>query len=755
MVRPGKASFGPFQFDPGIGRLTKSGHRVRLQPKVASLLACLLSQAGEVISRGHLEKVLWPDGTYVDFDLGIKTAVKKLRDALGDGFDEPVYIQTVHGEGYRFIAQVTWIETRVESTGQSSISAPLAPVPSAHGRSVAWASALATVVVAASLVLLSGRGLSKLQFHTRDWVLIAAFENRTGEKVLDGSMEIALGRELSRSTYLNVAPPDRIGDALQLMRKNPGTELREDLARQVAIRDGGIKVVLAGRVEKFGPTYLLSVRAVEPVTAETIAVFERRTGQDQLLDAVQSIGAEVRRRLGEQSLAGVKPAGEPLEKATTSSLPALRAFNLGMKEVNAATWRQAAEVMEEATVEDPQFALAHIYAAHSYSNLNLEERAARHYQAAFRLASGVWNRERLFILGSYYQRFLHDNRRAMEAYEALVKLYPDDYWGVNNLLVVYRVLGTPEEAASLAERKLALRPNARAGNDLWELYRYYSFGQRDKAKASRYREIGFRKRNADLMSPVQMVHWDSFSDLEGAAGRWWNGDVTGAAQELARVSAHAAERGSGYAGTMANTNLVVGRIHEARGICEQIANLPDRSECLLRVDFAAEDRAGAILRLREIDKSGSTPEGGYGDAVIAAWFGQEAYARDWLKLPLVNGLLLAVHRGPRAAMEQLSHVTDASTGGSHWILLMHRMAMALALEQQGRLEEAIAELRDDSRPGIVDFLYAWPWPQCRLKLADLYREAGRPGEAAKVEDETRHYLSAGDSDHPVLQRLRH
>src|SRR5258708_24843976 len=104
---PGETlSFGPFNFEPHTGRLTKRSYKVNLQPKAAAALTCLLRQPSEVVTRSQLQSELWPEGTYVDFELGIKVAIKKLRDALGDAAEEPVYIQTVIGEGYRFLAQV-------------------------------------------------------------------------------------------------------------------------------------------------------------------------------------------------------------------------------------------------------------------------------------------------------------------------------------------------------------------------------------------------------------------------------------------------------------------------------------------------------------------------------------------------------------------------------------------------------------------------------------------------------------------------
>src|ERR1041385_8895390 len=122
-------AFGPFRFEPHTGRLTKRGFKIKLQPKAAAALTCLLEQPGEVVSRAHLQASLWPDGTNVDFELGIKGAIKKLRDALSDVSDEPTYIQTVHGEGYRFLAPVSAVAA--ESNGRVLTMTPVADVAAA------------------------------------------------------------------------------------------------------------------------------------------------------------------------------------------------------------------------------------------------------------------------------------------------------------------------------------------------------------------------------------------------------------------------------------------------------------------------------------------------------------------------------------------------------------------------------------------------------------------------------------------------
>ena len=717
MVQPENLSFGPFEFQPGIGRLTKLGYSVKLQRKAAIILSCLLERRGEVVSRAQLQERLWPAGIYVDFELGIKVAMNKLRDALGDLSEDPVYIQTVYGEGYRFIAPVV----PVAHSDDDTAPVPQPKAPGAIRRKIRWAGAIASVAAAATLALFLVRAASitPLHFQNRDWVVIAAFENPTGENVLDGSMEYALERELSLSSYVNVAPRERIGDTLKLMRQSPTVVLNEDLARQVAIRDGGIKAVLAGRVEKFGQKYVLTVRVLNPSGGETVAVFKKEGSQDQLADRAGSIAGEIRRRLGERGLDGGAAQAARLEKATTPSLTALRAFSQGMRNVNGFKWEAAAGLLQEAIREDPQFALAHIYAAHCYSNLGKDGLAAPHYEAAFQLAPGVSQRERLFILGSYYSRFLHDDRRALASYEALTNLYPDDYWGLNNLVGTYDNLGMHREGMEAARRLLAIRPT----------------------------------EAHTLLGEVQVANLD----LETASDRWRNADVNGAAQEVVRVSAHAmAQANDGYAFHLAMANNTLGRVGAAKELCGHMGDLGLRRQCLLRVAYVGGDRDLAKELLSQLRTTRPPDEFLFVDVVVALWSGEIATAKQWAQLlrptrPEVDGLILRAEGHPKEATDKLSNITSEVV---NFYTLCIRLALASALETQGKIEEAIAKLEADTRPSLVDLRFGWPWLQCRVKLAELYRKAGREKDALRTEDELRLYLSEADPDHPVASRLR-
>jgi Tol biopolymer transport system component/DNA-binding winged helix-turn-helix (wHTH) protein len=102
----GAVSFGRFKLDLSAERLLKKGLPVRLENRPLQILAALLERPDEIVTREELCTRLWPKGTYVDFDEGLNTAIKKLRYALGDSADNPIFIETVPSRGYRFIAPV-------------------------------------------------------------------------------------------------------------------------------------------------------------------------------------------------------------------------------------------------------------------------------------------------------------------------------------------------------------------------------------------------------------------------------------------------------------------------------------------------------------------------------------------------------------------------------------------------------------------------------------------------------------------------
>lgn len=103
---PAVVRFGAFELDPDAGELRREGAKVRLQEQPLQILQILLQQPGKVVPREELRKRIWPSDTFVDFDHGINNAIKRLREALGDTAETPLYIETLPRRGYRFKAAV-------------------------------------------------------------------------------------------------------------------------------------------------------------------------------------------------------------------------------------------------------------------------------------------------------------------------------------------------------------------------------------------------------------------------------------------------------------------------------------------------------------------------------------------------------------------------------------------------------------------------------------------------------------------------
>jgi len=126
---PPLVRFANFEVNLRAGELRREGSKVRLQEQPFSLLTVLLESAGEVVTREELRKRLWSEDTFVDFDHRLAVAVSKLRDALRDSAEKPLFVETVGRRGYRFVGQLESADSvSVESMGGVGET----PVPSSR-----------------------------------------------------------------------------------------------------------------------------------------------------------------------------------------------------------------------------------------------------------------------------------------------------------------------------------------------------------------------------------------------------------------------------------------------------------------------------------------------------------------------------------------------------------------------------------------------------------------------------------------------
>jgi serine/threonine protein kinase len=295
-------------------------------------------------------------------------------------------------------------------------------------------------------------------FPSDSWVLVSQFTNATGDPQLGAAVTYAVERELARSRHVNVIPPERVEDALRMMKQPLDAALDEELAREVSERDGAVRVIVAGRVGKFGSRFVVDARLLDPPTARVFATATADAATaDDLAGASRTVAQRVRELLGEAP-ALVRDT-QPLERATTPSLNALRLYSESYRMGRRRQWPGALELVQQAVAADPEFATAHIWLAWALWNT----KAPSHIylaaaERAVAQASSVDDKERFWIMGSYYY-MVGDEKRAEGAYQALLQLDPGHVWALGNLTQMYQRQDREREALPYALRAAELRPN--------------------------------------------------------------------------------------------------------------------------------------------------------------------------------------------------------------------------------------------------------------------------------------------------------
>jgi TolB-like protein/DNA-binding winged helix-turn-helix (wHTH) protein/Flp pilus assembly protein TadD len=189
--------FGPFQLDLRAAELQHNGSKTKLPEQPFQVLAALLEHPGDVVTREELRQRLWGSDTFVDFEHGLNTAVKRLREVLGDSAEKPHYIETVPRHGYRLIVPVEKLES----------AAPTGSEPPVHRRKL-WLVALAVVLVALATGLVwRQRLLERFRPTKIESLAVLPLENLSGnpeEEYFSDGMTEALITELGKVHALRV-----------------------------------------------------------------------------------------------------------------------------------------------------------------------------------------------------------------------------------------------------------------------------------------------------------------------------------------------------------------------------------------------------------------------------------------------------------------------------------------------------------------------------------------------------------------------
>lgn len=295
----------------------------------------------------------------------------------------------------------------------------------------------------------------------KDTILLANFNNQTGDKVFDDTLKQALAVHLEQSPFLNLFADERVRETLRLMNRSPDERVTATIGREICQRQG-LKALLVGSIATLGRNYVINLEAVNSRSGEMLAREQVEASEkEQVLRTLGEAATRLREKLGE-SLSSIQKFDVPLEQVTTSSLEALKAFTIG-SDLNAkGKYAEAVVSLKHAVELDPNFARAWSILSRAYSNSGQLVLAIEPAQKAFDLRERVTEREKLHIAAQYYGNVTGELHKEIETLELLTRTYPNDVVAHRNLGSRYNTLGQYEQA--IVELREAIRLNPDYGS---------------------------------------------------------------------------------------------------------------------------------------------------------------------------------------------------------------------------------------------------------------------------------------------------
>jgi serine/threonine protein kinase/tetratricopeptide (TPR) repeat protein len=295
----------------------------------------------------------------------------------------------------------------------------------------------------------------------KDTIVLADFTNTTGDPVFDGTLRQGLAVQLEQSPFLRLVAGEQIQQTLQMMDQNLDAKLTPAIAREICQRTGSA-AALEGSIAQIGTQYLLTLKAVNCGSGESLASAEARASdKNHVLDALGMVATEMRTKLGE-SLNTVKKFDTPLEQATTPSLEALQAYSMGWK-----NWQVKGELavpfFQRAVRLDPKFATAYNLLGVVYSLSGEPNLGAENTRKAYELRDRASEAEKLHIECNYFYFVTGDLEKARQSFELWAQTYPRDYVPHSGLRLVFKALGQYDKSLREALMHLRLNPGSVIG----------------------------------------------------------------------------------------------------------------------------------------------------------------------------------------------------------------------------------------------------------------------------------------------------
>src|SRR6202522_1646156 len=478
---PRPVRFANFEVDLRAGELRREGSKVRLQEQPFALLTVLLESAGEVVTREELRKRLWSQDTFVDFDHRLAVAVSKLRDALRDSAEKPLFIETVGRRGYRFVGHLESTDSKGavgENPLPSSQSLAKGELPKVAalgstrprtGRLIFLSSVGLAVLLVLSLIDLpkflqirSGKG----QPVTLRSLAILPLHNSGGDSSSDFlgfSLADVLITKLAYVSSLSVRPSAAI-------EKYRGTVI--DLQKVAA--DLKVDTLLTGSYIRDGDNLRITYQLVDAKTEKILGQGVIDLKYDNLLAVQDKVTGQL---ISELRLSLSPAETEHLKPEASVSPLAYEYFLQGLDLYGQHKFPLAIRMLEKSTEIDPNYAPAWAYLGASYNSDAAFELGGREQyrraQAAYERALAI--RPNLLDAQMFLANLLVDTGKVEQAVPLLRDAlktngnYAFAHW---ELGYAYRFAGMLDESVAECERARQLDPFVKANGSVLNAYLY-------------------------------------------------------------------------------------------------------------------------------------------------------------------------------------------------------------------------------------------------------------------------------------------
>jgi eukaryotic-like serine/threonine-protein kinase len=476
---------GEFELDLGACELRRAGQPLRLARIPMGLLLFLVEQRGQLVTREQIVERVWGKDVFLDTDNAINAVIRRIRLVLDDCADQPRFIQTVIGRGYRFVAPI-----QEDGASPSVSSDPEAQPPesffgggvSTHRLDVAagsrtrsqlWIGAGVGVLVV--LLAVSGfefggirdrlfrgtsSGDSAKTFKARPSVAVLGFKNLSGkddEAWISTALQEMFSAELAAGQQLRVVP----GEDVARMKLDLSLPAADSYGRDTLTNIRGhlnTDVVVLGSYlatgDDTGGKIRIDMQLQDTRSGETIAVISRDGRASELADLASQGGATLRQKLG---IGDVSANDARLARASVpENLEAARLYAEGLAKLRSFDALAARDLLLKAIDADPNHALSHAALSECWSSLGYDLKAQEEAKKAVDLSSGLSREDQLAIEGRYRET-AHEWQRAVEIYRMLWEFFPDNLDYGLDLARVQTAAGFGKDAVATVE-SLSKRP---------------------------------------------------------------------------------------------------------------------------------------------------------------------------------------------------------------------------------------------------------------------------------------------------------